>query len=220
MNLPGQPKYDPSVPWVSKVRNDDGRIAEDLFTFMDDLRPTGSSKEQAWKAGRRAASVLGHLGIQDASRKRRDSSQSPGAWAGAVVRTGDNGVFVLASEEKWLKAKRLLAEVLVLLDAGSLSLPRKRLEQIWGFLMYVTRTYVGMAPYMIGFHMTIDSWRKGRDSEGWRSKDEVYWLTAKDGGNGAELPVVVRCLSRSRLCLTSGVMWRPLWLCRRLMSPR
>jgi hypothetical protein len=145
---------------------------------VDDLRPTGYSKEQAWKAGRRATSVLGHLGIQDTSRKRRDSLQSPGAWAGAVVRTGDDGVFVLASEEKWLKAKRLLTEVLVLLDAGSLSLPRKRLEQIRGFLMYVMRTYMGMAPHVIGFHMTIDSWRKGRDSEGWRRNDEVYWLTA------------------------------------------
>jgi hypothetical protein len=128
MNLPGEPKYDSRVPWVSKVRNDDGRIAAYLFTFVDDLRPTGSSKEQAWRAGRRAGSILGHLGIQDASRKRRDSSQAPGAWAGAVVRTGADGVFVFASEEKWLKAKKLLAEVLELLNADPLGLPRKRLE--------------------------------------------------------------------------------------------
>jgi hypothetical protein len=79
-----------------------------LFTFVDDLRPTGSSKEQGWQAGCQAASVLRYLGIQDASRKRRDSLQAPGAWAGAVVRTGTEGVLVLASEEKWLKAKVLL----------------------------------------------------------------------------------------------------------------
>ena len=48
LNLPGQEGYDPSVPWVSKVRDSDGRITADLFTFVDDLRPTGSSKEQGW----------------------------------------------------------------------------------------------------------------------------------------------------------------------------
>jgi hypothetical protein len=204
MNLPGQATYDPSVPWVSKVRNEDEKIAADLFTFVDDLRPTGTGKKQSWQAGRRSASVLGHLGIQDASRKRRDSSQTPGAWAGAVVRTGSDGVFVLASEEKWLKAKRLLKEVLELLNADSLHLPRKRLEQIRGFLMYVTRTYVGMAPYMIGFHMTIDSWRKGRDAEGWRSNDEVYWLAAEDGGewggapSDGSMPTTVKAVPRFR----------------------
>jgi len=42
LNLPGSGGYDPSLPWVSKVREEDGRIAADLFTFVDDLRPTGS----------------------------------------------------------------------------------------------------------------------------------------------------------------------------------
>jgi hypothetical protein len=30
-----------------------------------------------------------------------------------------------------------------------------------------------MTPYLIGLHMTIDSWRPGRDSEGWRKKSEI-----------------------------------------------
>jgi hypothetical protein len=163
LNLLGQRNYQSNVSWVSKVRDCDGRVAADLIVFVDDLRPTGSSKKEAWQAGRRAANVLGHLGIQDASRKRRDSSQSPGAWAGAVIRTGPDGVFVLTSQEKWDKAKALLGEVIEMLDADPEKLCQKRLEQIRGFLMYVTRTYVGMAPYMTGFHMTIDSWRRGRD---------------------------------------------------------
>jgi hypothetical protein len=73
LNLPGSENYNPSLPWVSKVRAEDGKIAADLFTFMDDLRPTGPSKKEAWAAGRRAASILNHLGIQDAPRKRRDT---------------------------------------------------------------------------------------------------------------------------------------------------
>jgi hypothetical protein len=49
----------------------------------------------------------------------------------------------------------------------------KRLEEIRGFLVYVTRTYIGMAPYLIGLHMTIDSWRIGRDPEGWRTQNKI-----------------------------------------------
>jgi hypothetical protein len=208
LNLPGKEGYDPSVPWVSKVRDSDGWITADLFTFVDALRPTGSSKEQGWQTGRQAVSVLGYLGIQDASWKPRDSSQTPGAWASDVVRTGTKGVFVLSSEEKWLKAKVLLKEVFDLLETDTLWLPCKRLEQIRGFLMYVTPTFVGMAPYMIGFHMIIDSWHCGRDAAGWHSNDEVYWLAAEDGGEWGAFPWMVKCPRRSRPFPGSGTMLR------------
>ncbi len=57
MNLPGQDNYEPSLPWVSKVKdleNGEVVIAADLFTFVDDLRPTGATKEEGWKAGRKS----------------------------------------------------------------------------------------------------------------------------------------------------------------------
>ena len=81
MNLPVNEDYDPSKHWVSDIRLDDGRIAADLFIFVDDLRPTGSGRKETWRAARRAASTLNYLGIQDAPRKRRDSLQTPGAGA-------------------------------------------------------------------------------------------------------------------------------------------
>jgi hypothetical protein len=37
LNLPGQLDYDPSLPWMSKVRKEDGRIASDMSSFVDDL---------------------------------------------------------------------------------------------------------------------------------------------------------------------------------------
>jgi hypothetical protein len=37
MNLPGSEKYDPSLPWVSKIRLNDGCIAADLFIYVDDV---------------------------------------------------------------------------------------------------------------------------------------------------------------------------------------
>jgi hypothetical protein len=44
----------------------------------------------------------------------------------------------------------------------------KVLERTRGFLVYFLRTYKPMAPFLLGFHLTIDSWRPGRDEEGWR----------------------------------------------------
>ncbi len=66
LNLPGQPVYDPSLPWVSKVKDlEDGTVAvaADLFTFCDDLRPVGATKKEGWKAGSSAASIINWLGL-------------------------------------------------------------------------------------------------------------------------------------------------------------
>jgi hypothetical protein len=127
-------EYDPSKPWVSKIRSEDHRIAADLFIFVDNLRPTGPSQLEGWKAASRAASKLNYLGIQDAPRKCRDSSKTPGAWAGSVIKTTKDGVFVLTSQEKWTKAKDHLKEVWEMLENDPDKLSRKRLEQIRGFL--------------------------------------------------------------------------------------
>jgi hypothetical protein len=132
--------------------------------------------------GRQAASTLNHLGIQDAPRKRRDSSRAPGAWAGVVLRTNDKGVHVLLSQEKWERTKAQLKEIQTMLEREPSKMSRKRLEEIRGFLVYVTRTYIGMSPYLIGLHMTIDSWREGRDSEGWRTKEEVMVTYGEEAG--------------------------------------
>ena len=35
LNLPGSACYDPSLPWVSKVRQD-GQIACDMYVYIDD----------------------------------------------------------------------------------------------------------------------------------------------------------------------------------------
>lgn len=167
MNCPGSPTYDPSKPWVSKVRKS-GKIAADLVGYVDDLRPSGSGRAEAWAAARRTASVLNSLGIQDAARKRRDASRTPGAWAGSVVVTKEDGVFVLADAEKWTKAKAMVQEVMEMIRKDPNKLNRKRLESIRGFLLYVVRTYPALKPYMMGLHLTIDGWRPDRDEDGWR----------------------------------------------------
>jgi hypothetical protein len=120
--------------------------------------------------------MLNYFEIQDASRKRRDSSQDPGAWSGSVVKTDHNGVYVLAAaEEKWIKAKELLVELRNMMEEKGGAMCRKRLEQIRGFLIYVTRTYPGIVPYLIGIHTTIDGWRNNRQISGWQLPRSFMW---------------------------------------------
>jgi len=51
----------------------------------------------------------------------------------------------------------------------------KSLENKRGFLIYVTRTYPSMVPYLKGIHLTLDGWRPGRDVEGWKQFAPVDW---------------------------------------------
>ena len=99
LNLPG-PGYDPNLSWVSKMR-EDGNIACDLFTYVDDKRIVGPSEELYWEASHTLAAKQSYLGIIDAAQKVRPRSKTPGDWAGSVVHVLKNlGVCCLTSEEK------------------------------------------------------------------------------------------------------------------------
>ena len=147
LNLPGQRGYDPSLPWVSKVRTvvhprERAAIASDVFIYVDDIRVTGPTEVESWAAARRVSGVLAHLGIQDAARKRREPRLDPGAWAGAVLRTDGDAPAVEVSMEKWVKTKALISELGELQRESGNKLPLLRLMQIRGFLLYVTRTHL------------------------------------------------------------------------------
>ena len=58
-------------------------------------------------------------------------------------------------------------------DSPDGKVDRKRLEQIRGFIIYVSRTYPWMPPYLKGLHLTIDGWRPGRDGGGFWLKEGV-----------------------------------------------
>lgn len=170
LNLPGSPGYDPSITWVSKLR-DDGRIACDIFTFVDDERVTGPTEKLAWDAAHTMAAKQSYLGMQDAGRKVRPGSQTPGAWAGAVVHVvRELGVCALTSEDKWAKLKAILTKWKERLDGGETQLNHKELLSDRGFLVYVTRNYPAMVPYLKGFHLSVEMWRGNRDAEGWKLK--------------------------------------------------
>lgn len=105
LNLPDSSSYDPSLPWVSKLDSSSGRIAGDVKTYVDDKRPTGSTYSHCRQVVRRTASLLGYLGMQDASWKCEDPSQHAGAWSGVVCHTDNGMVTVLCTQDKWDKAR-------------------------------------------------------------------------------------------------------------------
>lgn len=182
MNLPGAKDYDPSLPWVSKIRLEDGEIACDLFIYVDDGRVTAPTHKESAQATRQAASILNSLGIQEAARKRRWGSRRAGAWAGSVVQTTEDEVMVMVDEEKWAKTKRYIGEVLTeLRDSKDGRLDFKELERKRGFLIYVTRTYPSMVPYLKGLHLTLDGWRKFRDDDGWKMTVKQVRNLAREG---------------------------------------
>jgi hypothetical protein len=79
---------------------------------------------------------------------------------------------MLTSAKKWSKLREILKKWWAQLETwtgeNQLSLSHKELLADRGFLVYVTRTYPAMVPYLKGFHLTIEMWRGGRDAEGWK----------------------------------------------------
>ena len=181
LNLPGELTYDPTLPWLSKVvgQSPCERIAGDFFSYIDDIRSSGCSVDECWKVSRRVASYCGYLGIQDAPRKRRAPSQTPGAWAGSNVVITPEGLAVTVSEEKWERTQGLVSKWARRVEETK-NVNAKEFESDLGFLIYVSRTFPSMKPYLKGFHLTLHGWRPNRDEEGWKIADRQVELAREE----------------------------------------
>ena len=107
LNLQGTKAYKPNQAWIVRIR-EDGTLASDFVTFVDDQRVCGAGPQQTKEAGHTLSTREAYLGIQDALRKLRSSggTRYPGAWAGVVVYNDPiDGVVVLTSQEKWDRLK-------------------------------------------------------------------------------------------------------------------
>ncbi|KAL7580705.1 hypothetical protein ACA910_002212 [Epithemia clementina (nom. ined.)] len=67
-DLPGSETYKPGAPWITK-RRDTGEIAADAHNYVDNLRGTAHTAEEAWQVGSRYAKIASFYGVQDAARK-------------------------------------------------------------------------------------------------------------------------------------------------------
>jgi hypothetical protein len=55
-----------------------------------------------------------------------------------------------------------------IVGGGKTELEFERLCSDQGFLVYVTQAYPGMKPYLKGFNLSLETWREGRDEDGWK----------------------------------------------------
>jgi hypothetical protein len=200
LNLPGSETYSPSRSWVYKIRSD-GALASDFTIYVDDVRTMGSTAEDERLAARAVASTLNSLGLQDAARKRREGSQTPGAWAGSIVLTSDGMVSIAVSQERWDKSRMILTWLHDHITSG-LPIPFKTLESHRGFLIYIVRTYPAINPYLKGIHLTLDSWRPWRKDDGWRMTLAEMRAVLQDNpdfdsvGTGEKAPALVHPVPR------------------------
>jgi len=217
LNQPGDDHYRADLPWIMQVK-EDGDLATAVCQYIDDLRTCASSETEAWAASCRIGKVLSHLGLQDAARKRREPSQSPGAWSGATVTMTEGQVYQSVTPERWTKTRTLVRWIggsvglfdegseLLLTDEEKASMRsatseswinHKRMESARGFLVYVANTFKAMVPYLKGIHLTLDSWRDHRDMDGWRLPYGLRELSAlPEDSYGKKPPVSVKGVSR------------------------
>ena len=83
--------------------------------------------------------------------------------------SNDEGLFVTCTQKKWDKGKAIVQKWLDELGGGKAELlEHKSLERDVGFLVHLSCTFPGMAPYLKGFYNTMNSWRMGRNEDGWK----------------------------------------------------
>ena len=221
VNAPGDPTFNPGLPWVFKYDSIKKRVAGDVKAYVDDLRSLGYSLEHAWILAKQIASRLQYLGIQDAPRKRRIDQ---GPWAGTVYGTTVDEVTVSVTIDKWNKGKAYIQELIDftgwdpdMTKLNDISIPDvelnfKHLERVRGYLCHLAMTFPILFPYLKGFHLTLCSHLPGRDKEGWKRQDlekiaESQVLLEKFGIQENETPspnpTTIKGVPRFYTCLSA-----------------
>jgi hypothetical protein len=104
----------------------------------------------------------------------------------------DAGVRVLVSQKKWAKVKRLMDKLHSFFMASD-GLDHNDLYSIMGFVVYMTRNYKPLNPFLIGLHLNIDSWILERDDEGSRIiQAEVDAIQESEDEDGMEEDPLVK----------------------------
>ena len=197
-NLPGTMDYRPGEPWIAK-RRQNGALAADAHDYVDDLRGTGPTSNDAWRINSVIAKTASFYGVQDAARKRREQTQRPGAWAGAVCGTAPDRPFISVTQEKWEKTQREISRLRSEIDGIESATPRgtvqrKVLEEVAGFINHVGRAYPTLLLYLNGVYATINVWRPDRDEDGW--KVNHHETNSRYSGSYKDAPARVRLVKR------------------------
>ena len=83
----------------------------------------------------------------------------PGAWAGAMNLSKEDGLYVTCTQKKWDKAKAIIEHW-----QNEVCIERSRLvnaaqmERDVGFFVHLSRTFPAVFPYLKGFYLLLNSW--------------------------------------------------------------
>jgi hypothetical protein len=77
------------------------------------------------------------------------------------------------TQAKWDKGRATVQWFREFTDAGK-GLPFKPFLSKKGFLVHLCMTYKFMTPFMKGFHLLTDSWRKDRAADGWKIQTKEW----------------------------------------------
>jgi hypothetical protein len=104
-----------------------------------------------------------------------------GDWDGTVIHTHMGQVCVKITQERWDKTRKMVRDIWqeysnrqtelpveVLGEDSAGGLNNNQLERRRGFLVYVAQAFPSLVPYLKGIHLTLDSWRSGRNEDGWK----------------------------------------------------
>ncbi len=110
----------------------------------------------------------------------------------------------MTSKEKWAKMRAILEKWRAALLDPSPTLSHKELLSDRGFLVYVTRSYPAMVPYLKGFHLTIEMWCGGRDSKGWKLKTSNASSLGEDAPTPDGMEDKDEAVANHRILIKSG----------------
>jgi hypothetical protein len=104
-----------------------------------------------------------------------------GEWTGTAIHTHMGQVCVKVTQERWDKTRKMVRDIWqeysnrrtelsveVLGEDSAGELNHKQLERRQGFIVYVAQAYPSLVTYLKGIHLTLDSWRSGRNEDGWK----------------------------------------------------
>ncbi len=200
LNLPAASDYDPSMPRVLLLRSD-GELATRKATFVDDIHGAGRGKEQesTKPAVRTLTSKMNYHGNQEAARKRRHATLTPGAWNGVLIHCDQPHPIKSTTASKWRRGADALnwlweqfglslctidpiAYVKSLPD-WNVSVDTAELRRIAGLWVHLTEVYSEGRCFMKGFYNAMEAFHANRDDDGWRLavwEDEVVALETND----------------------------------------
>ena len=197
LNLPCSLNYDPSLPRVLKLR-EDNELATDQKTYVDDVHTVGRSlgkycrrtKENnqnvislTRQACRQLKTRMNSVGNQADDRKYRDVSLTPGPWAGTLAHTDTPFPMKSTTGKKWTRFRDGLKFIDKHVTDGATAIDTPELRRIAGLGVNVTEVYREGRPYLKGIYNAMEAFRDDRDIDGWRlqtAMDTAFELEHSD----------------------------------------